>query len=138
MRSAMPEGVTKATRMTIWNSSGFVRILSGNYCTSHWLLMFMLWYLIVDKILSCEMKTYHIRVTCISCVCCAQHTLIFTSCILKLWCNFQIHSSPRGFQPSYIEIRRNYQQLTYILWRTVYTLNNLCHQWSSPCIENVT
>jgi hypothetical protein len=30
----------------------------------------------------------------------SMYTLIFASFILKLWCNFQIHSSPRHFATS--------------------------------------
>jgi hypothetical protein len=43
------------------------------------------WHLAVHETFCYEMKIYHLRVTFVSYVCCIRCTLIFTSCILKLF-----------------------------------------------------
>ena len=45
-------------------------------------------YFTVHTTLSSELKTYHVIVICMNCVCCTCYTVISALCIFRLYINF--------------------------------------------------
>ena len=81
----MPEGVSAATQIVMLDSSGFLGIPNSKYdlviIDVH--DMTELYFIFLNTLL-CELKIYHVIVTCRKCALCACCTIISALCISRL------------------------------------------------------
>ena len=88
----MPEGVSVATQIIMLEFSGFLGIPNGNYdlviIDVHAIIES---YLIVLNTLPCELKIYHIIVTCLNHACCTCFTVISALCTSRSCLNLKMN-----------------------------------------------
>jgi hypothetical protein len=86
----MPESVSAVTQIVMLDSSGVLGIPNGKHdlviIVVH--AMTELYFILLNTLL-CELKIYHIIVTCLKCACCACYTVISSLCISRLCLNLK-------------------------------------------------
>ena len=136
----MPEGVSAATQIVMLDSSGFVGVPNGKYdlVITDVHAMTELYFIFLNT-LPCELKIYHVIVTCLKCTCYACYTVISSLCISRLCLNLKMTLFISSVLPTilcYIEKKNHY--LTNMLYPTQHTVINLCNKCSSLGRKNVT